>query len=266
MPRTAALVAVTGLLVAGCRSSSPAVGALEATEKKLGDVRSGTLTLRLVASPIDAAEGTGAGFEIEGPFAVGTQKGSLPVADLRFTRITGANRRTTRFVNTGSRAFVEVDGKRTELSDDQVADLRVTDAATGGGLEGLTLTRWLKDPKLAAGPAVDGAATDKVTGTADAVAILNDIIDLSESFGAGQENVRRLDGDAAERVRRAVAAATAEVVTGKDDRLIRRASASIDLAVTDPRVRDALGNLAGARLALFLEVGNLNKPVQVAEP
>jgi len=38
------------------------------------------------------------------------------------------------------------------------------------------------------------------------------------------------------RAREIVAGARAEVVTGKDDRLLRRANASVDLAVTDPQV------------------------------
>jgi len=264
--RGAALVVVTGLALAGCGTSSPGSQALEATEKKLGEVRSGTLSLQVLASPANAADGTGAGFQIEGPFAVGTKKGSLPVADLRYTRITGTQRRTTRFLSTGTRAFVEVGGKRTELTGSQLDDLRVRDDASGGGLGGLTLTRWLEDPKVAPGPTVDGVGTDQITGQADAVSILNDVIGLPAQFGTTQEGVTPLEGDAAERVRRAVAAARADVVTGKGDHLLRRANASVDLAVTDPKVREALGDLAGARLALSLEVTNINKPVQVAEP
>jgi len=260
------LLALAGLLLAGCGTTSPGARTLASTEHKLDQIRSGTLSLLLLASPVGAAEGTGAGFQVDGPFAVGNRKGSLPVADLRYTRITGRDRRTTRFVSTGIRAFVEVDGSLTELTESQLSGLRVRDEKSPGGLDGLTLTSWLRDPKVAPGPAEDGVATDKVTGTADAVAILNDVIGLTEQFGASQDGVKRLDGDAAERVRRAVAGARAEVVTGKDDRLLRRADATVDLAVTDPKVRDALGDLAGARLVLALEVTNLNKPVQVTEP
>jgi hypothetical protein len=264
--RGVGVLAVAGLLLAGCGGQSRASAALSATEHKLDDIRSGNLSLLLLASPEGAKEGTGSGFQVEGPFAVGTKKGSLPTADLRYTRITGAQKRTTRFVSTGSRAYVEVNGKLTELTDDQVSGLRVGDQGSAGGLDGLTLTRWLKDPKVAGGPEVDGAATEQVTGQADAVAILNDVIGLTEQFGSAPDGVKRLEGDAADRVRKAVTAARADVVTGKSDRLLRRADASVDLAVTDPKVRDALGDLAGARLALSLAVTNLNQPVEVAKP
>ncbi|MEA2843368.1 MAG: hypothetical protein QOJ69_1039 [Actinomycetota bacterium] len=264
--RPLAVVAVGALLLAGCAKSTPGTRALDATQDKLDEVRSGTLSLQLLASSTDAPEGTGAGFLLEGPFAVGAEEGSLPVADLRFTRITGPDRHTTRFISTGSRAFVEVGGDVTELTDEQLADLRVRDGASTEGLEGLTLTRWLDEPSVGPGPEVDGAPTEQVTGKADAVAILNDVIGLLDQFGTGQDGVERLEGDAADRVRRAVASAGAEVVTGRDDRLLRRANASVDLAVADPEVRKALGDLAGARLALSLEVTNLNQPVEVGAP
>ena len=110
------------------------------------------------------------------------------------------------------------------------------------------------------------AATEQITGKADAVAILNDVIGLTQRFGAGDAGVKQLEGDAADRVRKAVAGARAEVVTGKDDRLLRRADVSVDLAVTDPRVREALGELAGARMTLTLAVTELNRPVDVPIP
>lgn len=262
----AGLVALAGLLVGGCGGSSAGIEALAASEEKLDDIRSGTLSLVVLASPTDATPGDGAGFQLEGPFAVGENEGSLPVADLRYTRIVGVHRRTTRFVSTGSRAFVEVDGRLTELSERQLRDLRVQGEGSAGGLDGLSLRRWLDGPKVGPGPSIDGVATEQVTGTADPVAILNDIIAFTEQFGASDGTIGRLEGDVAERVRRAAARARAEVVTGKDDRLLRRADVSVDLAVTDPDVRQALGDLAGARLTLALEVKDLNGPVEVEVP
>ena len=64
----------------------------------------------------------------------------------------------------------------------------------------------------------------------------------------------------------AATASSADVVTSKEDRLLRRADVSVTLAVSDPEVREALGDLAGARLRLALEVSEINRPVQVADP
>lgn len=261
----AALGAALALATAACGGPAGAAGALRSTEAKLDDVTSGEMTLRLLASPSGGSAGAQVGFELEGPFAVGKEKGSLPTADLRFTRVTGDTRRTTRFISTGSRAFLEVDGAVTELSERQVSELRVRDGAKGGGLEGISVARWIDDPTMGPGPSVGGAATDRITGTADPIAILNDLARLSERFGAGGA-VRPLDGDAADRVRRAVSAASAEVVTGRDDRLLRRAAVTVELAVSDARVREALGDLAGARLSMELDLRRLNEPVEVATP
>jgi hypothetical protein len=263
--RRAAFVALAALVLAGCGGSSGAAKALEETESKLREIRSGTLSLLVLASSATAADNEGAGFNVEGTFAVGEKKGALPLADLQYTRVTGEERRTTRFVSTGTRGFVEVDGRLTELTESQLAGLRVQEEGSAGGLEGLSLRRWFDRPKVAPGPEIDGT-TDQITGKADAVAILNDVIGLTEQFGAGDGAVRKLEGDAADRVRRAVADARAEVVTGRSDRYLRRADVSVELAVTDSRVRDALGDLAGARLTLTLEVKDRNRPVEVTVP
>jgi hypothetical protein len=263
--RRAAAVALAVLVLAACGGSSAATKALEETESRLREIRSGTLSLVLLASSATAADGEGAGFTVEGTFAVGEKKGALPLADLQYTRITGEERRTTRFVSTGTRGFVEVDGRLTELAESQLAGLRVQEEGSAGGLEGLSLRQWFDGPELAPGPELDGT-TDQITGKADAVAILNDVIGLTEQFGAGDGAVRKLEGDAADRVRRAVADARAEVVTGRNDRHLRRADVSVELAVTDSRVRDALGDLAGARLTLTLEVKDRNRPVEVTVP
>jgi hypothetical protein len=262
----AAPVALSALLLVGCGAASPGAKALEEAENGLERIRSGTLSLRLLASPVTGDEDHGAGFQLEGPFAVGERRGALPAADLRYTRVTGGERRTTRFVSTGSRAFVEVDGRLTELSESQLADLRVQDEGSSGGLEGLSLRRWLDDPQVATGPEVDGVPTERITGKADAVAILNDLVGLTRQFGAAEDGVKPLEGEAADRVRRAVTLARAELVTGQEDRLLRRADAVVELAVTEPTVREALGDMAGARLSLQLEVTDLNRPVTVAVP
>ena len=150
------------------------------------------------------------------------------------------------------------------MTHQQVAGLRVDEEGSGGGLEGLSLGKWLDDPEVADGPTVEGAVTER--GKADPIAILNDLIALSGQFGAADDGPRPLEGDAATRVRRSATVTTAEVVTGKEDRLLRRADVSVTLAVVDPKVRDALGDLAGARLRMSLDVAEINRPVQVADP
>jgi hypothetical protein len=74
--------------------------------------------------------------------------------------------------------------------------MRVQDEGSSGGLEGLSPRTWLDDAKLAPGLTIDGVATEQITGKADAVAIRNDVIGLTEQFGAGDGTIDRLEGDA----------------------------------------------------------------------
>jgi len=124
--------------------------------------------------------------------------------------------------------------------------------------------KWLDDPEVSDGPSSTGGhrAGDREAGPDRHPQRPQR---LSGQFEAG-DGLQPLEGDAADRVRRAATETTAEVVTGKEDRLLRRADASITLAVTDPEVREALGELSGARLRLGLDVSEINRPVQVADP
>ena len=262
----AALVIVA--LVACGDDQTAAEKALDDTEDKLSDVRSGRLELELLASPSGAAEGRGSGFRIEGPFETGKDEGDLPVADLEYTRITGTRRRTTGFISTGDKAFVELDGKVYELESEQVNDLRVTDSDGDAGLEGLSFEDWVTNPKVEAGPRVDGVATERITGDLDAVPAINDLLALAGDFGADDDAPSRLEGVGADHVRRAVRRTSVEILTGKEDRLLRRLDLVIELSVKDnePQLRRALKGLAGAVLRLDLDVTDMNADIRVPAP
>lgn len=271
--RRAAAVTVAGALVvvlAGCGRASPEQRALEDAEGNLGRIRSGTLSLKLLASSGGAREGKGVGFEVTGPFAVAREKGKLPLADLRYTRITGDKSRTTRFVSTADAAFVELDGKAYRLAPDQVEELRARGDGDGGegGLEGLRLDEWIDDPALAPGPAVEGVATDRISGRVDPVAALNDLLKLALQFGASADEVpATLEGKSADRVRKAVRSSRVNLVVGREDRLLRHLDLAIELAVdAEEAVRAALGDLAGVGLRFQLDVAALNRPVEVTPP
>ena len=270
MRRRLAGLVLVGLVGAGCGRESQGERALAATTEKLSDVRSGDLTMKLLASAAGAPAGRGVGFELAGPFAVAEQKGRLPVAQLDYTRVTGATRRTTTFISTGADAYVEIDGTTYRLAPAQVADLRATgdDEAGGGGLEGLDLDEWIDDPQVAPGGAVDGVAVDRVTGEVDAVEALNDVLGLASEFGATVEGgPSRLEGDDAEQVRRAVRGTHLELLTGRSDRLLRHLRIDVSFGAEEEReLARALGPLAGVRLSFELDVSRPNRRVTVKEP
>ena len=265
------LLAVLAALLAAttCSRRTPAERALAATEENLGKIRSGRLAMAVLASSPGAPEGRGVGFEMRGPFAVGQEEGSLPVADLEYTRVTGAQRRTTRFVSTGTRAFVEVDGEVQELGEDQLAEMRVRGGGGDRGLEGLSLGMWLDEPRIGPGPPLDGVATERVEGRADPVATLNDLAAIAAQFGLAEDaSLPTLEGEAAAQVRRATTSSSVDVLTGVEDRLLRHLELAIDLAPAGAgeELRAALGDLAGTRLRFSLDVAAVNQPVAVDPP
>jgi hypothetical protein len=265
----AALVTVVALAACGS-SGTRAERAASSTTDHLRKIRSGTLSMLLLASADASAEGRGEGFQVSGPFAVASRKGRLPVADLQFTRILGAERETTRFRSTGTRAYLTAGGRTSVVPRSQVSDLfaRGGDSAGPGGLDGIHLDDWMRKPRLSAGGHVDGVAVDRLTGAVDPVAAINDLVTLASDFETSNANAPRLlKGDDATRVRRAVREADVEVLVGRQDRLLRRLHLVIHFALSDQnRLRQALRSFSGAKLTFDLGVGHPNRPVTVRPP
>src|SRR5207253_654750 len=148
-----AVVAVVSTVVAGCGSASPADRALSATTSHLSDIHTGRLAMSLLGSSASGSDATASaeGFRLEGPFSVATKKGRLPVADLEFTRVVGGSEQQTRFISTGSAAFLRIASGVYRLPDAQVADLRARGkAGHDAGLAGLDLDKWIAHPTMRA--------------------------------------------------------------------------------------------------------------------
>jgi hypothetical protein len=258
--RRLAAAALGAVLLAGCGSSgSPAVSALRDTAKKLDDVRSARLDLRLSAeSP--AAEGP-VGFALKGPFAL-PEKAGLPVAELQVTELRGARTTTATFVSTGQRAYVVRNGRVTALPGSGGVDV----GGEGGGLGSLRIDHWLRDPKLSDGGSVGGTDTDHVTARLDVAAAFDDLGRLGERLGTSAlAGLRPLDARSRAALTKAAASSAIEVWTGKKDRLLRRLVLRVTLAAGD-RLPATLRSLAPVTLSLSLDLSAVNEPVHVDPP
>jgi hypothetical protein len=267
MRKAASVLVLLALAATGCKEASSAQRALERAEGHLDQVRSGRLALTFLASDPRKGSDSQLGFTLRGPFSVARKKGSLPVADLAYTRVTGSKRRTTKFITTGTRAFVEVDGQAYRLPNDQVEDLR-SSGDDGGGLEGLQLDDWIDAPKVARAGTVEGVAVDRITGKVDVIKAINGMVALTHEFGAASGDAPKpLSGDGADRVEHAVRPATVNVVAGHRDHLVRHFELVIMLdAGQRGRLASALGRFAGVRLRFALDVFGVNRPVHVSAP
>ncbi|MEY2566222.1 MAG: hypothetical protein QOE35_751 [Actinomycetota bacterium] len=262
-----AVLASCALLAACGGDKTPGEKALGQAQSHLADVHSGTLSMTFLASTAAAPAGQGLGFSLRGPFAVASKKGTLPVARLEYTRITGSRRRTTAFISTGAAAFVELDGVTYRLTPAQVADLRATDEG-GGGLDGLALEDWIDSPRVTSAGTRDGVAVQRISGRVDAVKAFNGVVGLAHDYGASSADAPApLEGAGADRVRAAVRSSQVEALVGRDDHLLRSFGLVIELAPgSQQRLRSALGRFTGVRLRFDIGVARPNTRVTVRPP
>ncbi len=138
----------------------------------------------------------------------------------------------------------------------------------GVGLRRLDLAKWAVGPTVSDGGRLDGTPVQRVTGAVDVVKALSDIVAMAVEVGAApEEGLRPVDPASANRVKRAVRSSTLEVVTGKEDHLLRRLRMDIVFAAGDLEgLQQALGPLAGTRLHFELDLSGLNRRVEVADP
>jgi hypothetical protein len=250
------LVLAAALAVAGCGGGDGDPGpALRETAAALEKVESGVLSLSVRMKP---SEGDEFGYDIEGPVRLGTDERPA-TADVRYTQIANGQEGAVRLVllEDGS-GFVESDGERTELTEEQLADLRDSGSLLGQeGLAGLRFADWVVDPELDSGDDVD-----EVQGELDVATALTALQALT---GVLREDVT-LTAEQRQEVAEAVDDSSFELRTGADDRLLRRLALSFTLdEEVREELRDALGKeTVGASFEFELELDRVNEPVEVS--
>lgn len=257
MSRLAPLALVAALAAAGCGGSS-ARSTVSETTKNLAKIRSGVLDVKLLVTP---RSGDPFGFELEGPFSL--RPGKVPVARIAYTQTANGQSTTATFVSDGKGAWIVSNGRTTPLSAAQAASLRTSAQAFGGtkgGLSSFDVASWIVNPKLSDG----GNGSDRVDGTLDVVAAANGLMGFAALAG---RNASRIAGADAERLRAATRSSSVRLLTGKDDRLLRRLELSADLGFDVPEtLKRALGTSVGAKIDFLLAVDRPNTPVRVKGP
>ncbi|MGH2968663.1 MAG: hypothetical protein ACRDK0_06315, partial [Solirubrobacteraceae bacterium] len=257
---TAALALATAL--AGCGGGGDSADeVLRATADGIGKIHSADLGVRLVLGPLGGERGGRVGFDLRGP--VDLERGELPAARLRYTQIAGDREGGATFISTGREAFVEVAGTAYRLPAEQSSSLAARAGAVKRNVR-LPVGRWMREPEVDDGGQVGGVETDHVSAKLDAVAALRDIFAAARSAGA---EVPNLAGARGEELRRAIDAASVDIWSGQEDRLLRRMRLRIGFRVAPPAaLRQRLGELAGGSLALDVDLAALNEPVRVQAP
>jgi hypothetical protein len=260
--RRLALIALAAASLAGCGGSS-AGSVVSETTSNLGKIHSGVLDLKLMITPHGG--GQPFGFELKGPFSL--RPGKLPIARVAYTQTANGTSGTATFVSDGTRAWVISSTGTRPLTAAQAAPfIGATHAlgGSGGGLSGFDVGAWVKDAKISDGGTAAGAQTDEITGDLDVVAAANGLMGFAALAG---RNATQIEGADATRLRDAVKSSSVDVLTGKDDRLLRRMTLSADLGFDVPAsLKNALGTNVGAKIDFLIAVTDPNKPVVVHGP
>src|SRR5438270_10293165 len=263
MRRRLLVLAAFALIFSGCGGSAgPARKELRATADRLGQIRSGDLTLLLVVSPASGTRGR-IGFKLQGPFEL--RRGALPLAHLEYTQYAGAREATGTFVSTGTKAYALAGGKTVSLPPGATAEIQsAASGLGGGGGSGLRIDSWLQGPNVSDGGTVGGAATDHISAKLDVVNAANGLLAFVRALGHAAPTI---SGSSADQLRKAVKSSSIDVWTGKQDKLLRRLDLKAELGFGVPKeLQRALGNLVSAKVEFELAVSNPNKPVHVTAP
>jgi hypothetical protein len=261
-----AVLWLAALSLAGCGGGNgEAEDVLAETADNLERIESGDLSMRLVVTP-KGGKAEAFGFELRGPFSL-EGPGELPVARIAYTQISGSERGTVTVVSTGRKAYVEVDGQAYELPPEQAAQLRLAgrELVEGEGLGELGVDDWIEEPELSDGGSVGDTETDRIDAKLDVATAAQDLVELSR--GLGQGALGDLSDADDQTIERATRSATLLLLTGQEDKLLRRLEVAVDLGFDVPsELRGALGRLVGAQIDFELGIDEPNRVVRVAEP
>lgn len=260
----AALLTVRTLSGGEDTEALPSAGSAGAVFAGPTEVRSGRLAVRLVASDlVGGSQGARGKMELSGAFQA-QGPGETPKFDLRLSYDSPADSGSFGIVSTGDRGFVTENRRAYELPSEawaQITALRGQAAGAPSGSLDLGGLATLENRRAAPGPAVDGVATERVTGDVDVRAVLRALSSFSQLTGdAGASLGRATERDIAS----VVESARVESITG-DDGVLR--SFELDLRLAVPaRLRERTGGFRSGRVRLALELSGVNEPQVIGVP
>lgn len=180
------------------------------------------------------------------------------------------------FLSTGDRAFLKFGGEFYEQPQEDIAranrELAGADSSGTGGLSelGLDPRRWVVEGTSEGEGEVGGVATEHVSARLDvraAFADLNKLVERSAGAigGVTPGTPEPLTSEQLDTVSEVVEDPTFDVHVGKDDDVIRRLSANIEIVVPEAQ-RAAVGGIEGGTLRVSLELSKVNGDQEVEAP
>lgn len=270
-PLAVFLVFVGLILSTGTPSSADL---MEQATSSFADVQKGVFDFQISITPEGGTTTQPSTIKLSGPFEILPGK-KLPLAKISYTIGSGGRSQVIELLTTGDKAFTIVQGQAYELPAKATRDLEKAtkelsgaNEKSGGGLSGLKLnfSKWLRNPRVAAGEEIDGTPTWRTRAGVDVVTALKDLTSSAQALGGvtGTDVPKLTDADLNE-LRRGIKNAEIEVFVGRYDRIVRKIDLSMDFS-TPSELTAAAGGVTGGRLNLLIGIAKPNKPVGVKPP
>lgn len=210
-------------------------------------------------------------FKMTGPYeSQGNKK--VPKLDWDINVSGGGQTFSGGLISTGDNAFVTFQGQNYEVGTELVKQYeqqlgQQTQNPTSLRQYGVDPANWISDASEEGDEDVAGAATTKVTGTLDIEKMLNDFNTLIEKAGPamGQTSTQKLTPEQIAQVKQVVKDPKFEAFVAKDDKTLRRLSATIDFTIPESQRQQASG-ASGGNVKFSIQFANVGQPAQVTAP
>lgn len=180
------------------------------------------------------------------------------------------------FLSTGDRAFLKFGGEFYEQPREDIEranrELRRARGGGAGALSalGLDARRWIVDATSEGADDVAGAETEHVSGKLDSRAVFADLNELVERSAGAVGGItpgtpEPLSDRDLDKLSEVIADPSFDVYVGSDDDIIRRVSASLEIAVPEAD-RARFGGIEGGTMRFSIELSDVNGDQKVKAP
>jgi hypothetical protein len=211
-------------------------------------------------------------FKMNGPYE-SRGKNKVPKLDWDINVSGGGQNLTGSRVSTGDNAFIGFQGQNYEVGTEvlkqyeQQLGAQKQQGATSLKQYGIDPSTWITDAKEDGEEDVAGTATTKVTGGIDVEKMLNDVNTLIEKAGPamGQTSTQKLTPQQIDQFKQVVKDPKFEAFVGKDDKKLRRLTATIDFTIPENQRAQAQG-ASGGSVKFSIQFANVGQPATITPP
>jgi hypothetical protein len=203
-----------------------------------------------------SAQGQSGSLEVSGAYQ-GAGGDELPRFEVDVKLQGGGEKLDAGFVSTGKKAWVTQGDIGYQLPGASWEALTKVVRERGGSKPvplPLVPSEWVKDAKSEGSERIDGVVTEHVSASVDAPAALRDLMKLAGQTGQAQAV---LPPGVLDTVQKAVRSADFDVYVGKNDRVLRRLTADIEIA---------LQRGGAMKLSAVFNLGDVNEQQSIAAP